>query len=66
MKQIIYTSVLADRFHDYVTFRRSVGYELKTQVYTLRKFDKLLQLEMETPGPVTRMMVEKFLERLSR
>lgn len=64
MKEVPYVSVLAERLTDYVRFRRSVGFEIRTQVYILRKFDRVLRREMKGEGPVTRQIVESFLESL--
>ena len=58
MKELQYVSVLADRLKAYVQLRRSLGFELRSQVYILRKFDRILQREMTRPGPVIREVVE--------
>jgi integrase len=64
MKNLQFASVLAGRLAAYVALRRSLGYELRSQVYILRKFDRVAQREMKEPGPVTRDVVHAFLRSL--
>ena len=57
-----YVSFLAERLNDYVAFRRSVGFEYRTQVYILGTFDGVVQRQMPRPGPVRRDLIEAYLE----
>ena len=59
-----FSSPLAERFSAYVALRRSVGYELRSQVYLLRQFDQIVAREMPVPGPVTREVVAAYLRSL--
>jgi integrase/recombinase XerD len=61
MSKIEFESPLADRRTSYVSFKRSLGFELRSQVYTLRAFDRVLEQHMRRPGPVTRALLESFL-----
>lgn len=65
MKTITYVSILAEHLTNYVALRRSLGFELRTQVYVLRQFDRVIQHEMRRQGPVTQKVVESFLRTLS-
>ena len=60
-----FSSPLAERFSAYVALRRSVGYELRSQVYLLRQFDQIVTQEMPVPGPITREVVAAYLRSLS-
>lgn len=60
-----YGSPIADRLTDYVALRRSLGFELRTQVIVLGQFDRVLQRTMKRSGPVTRPMVESYLGSLA-
>jgi len=62
---IVYTSFLADHLSDYVALRRHLGYELRSQLYVLRQFDRVVEREMTAPGPLTRAVVEAFLRSLA-
>ena len=64
MKTIAYTSVLGEHLANYVALRRSLGYELRSQIYTFGQFDRVVAQEMSHPGPVTRQVVEAFLRSL--
>lgn len=64
MKEILYTSVIAEHLGSYVALRRNLGYELRTQVYTLGQFDRVVDQEMTRPGSVTREVVEAYLKSL--
>jgi hypothetical protein len=59
-----YGSPVANRLTDYVALRRSLGFELRTQVFVLGQFDRVLQRTMKRSGPVTRSMVESYLASL--
>lgn len=59
-----YASFLASHLTEYVAFRRSLGFELRTQVGVLRQFDRVLQHELPHGGPITPGMVEAFLRSL--
>lgn len=59
-----YASFLADRLADFVAFRRSLGFEYRSQVYVLHQFDAVVQQVMTQPGPVTRDIVEAWLRSL--
>ena len=56
---------MARHLKDYVGLRRNLGYELRTQVYILRQFDRVLKHRMKRPGPVTRTMVEDYLTSMN-
>jgi integrase len=58
-------SVLSQHLTNYVSLRRSLGFELRTQVRVLRQFDRVVQQEMLRPGPVTQTVVEAFLRSLA-
>jgi integrase len=58
-------SVLSQHLINYVSLRRSLGFELRTQVRVLRQFDRVAQREMLRPGPVTQTVVEAFLRSLA-
>ena len=60
-----FSSPLAEHFSAYVALRRSVGYELRSQVYLLRQFDQIVAQEMPVPGPITREVVAAYLRSLS-
>ena len=60
-----FSSPLAEQFSAYVALRRSVGYELRSQVYVLRQFDQIVAQEMPVPGPITREVVAAYLRSLS-
>ncbi len=64
MKDVAFVSVLGDQLSAFVGLRRSLGYELRSQIYVYRQFDRVLASEMHAPGPVTRSMVEAFLRTL--
>jgi site-specific recombinase XerD len=66
MKDVAFKSVLAHHLRSYVSFKRSLGYELRSQVYTLRRFDRILERRMSRAEPVTRSLVEEFLRGLDR
>ena len=59
------TSFLADHLGDYVALRRHLGYELRSQLYVLRQFDRVVEREMTAPGPLSRAVVEAFLRSLA-
>jgi integrase len=61
----VYASCLADHLSAYIALRRGLGYELRSQIYVLRQFDRVVAREMPTPGPVTRAVVEAFLRSLA-
>jgi integrase len=64
VKDIEFVSVLRDQLAGFVRMRRSLGYELRSQIYVYRQFDRVLSREMRSPGPVKRPMVEAFLRTL--
>jgi integrase/recombinase XerD len=64
MKDPTFASPLADHFGAYIKLRRSLGFELHSQVNILQKFDRVLQQEMSTTGLVTPTIIESFLRRL--
>lgn len=66
MTDVRFTSFLAERISDFVAFRRSVGFDYRTQVYVLRQFDRVLHKEMTRPGPITREVIEAFLRSLDK
>ncbi len=66
VKDGFFSSVLADRLSDYVSLRRSLGFEFRSQLYVLRQFDRIARTEMTVSGPVTRGTVESFLRSLQR
>jgi site-specific recombinase XerD len=57
----LFASVLRDDLAAYVTFRRALGFDLRSQVYTLVKFDRVVGRTMAKRGPVMREIVEAFL-----
>jgi integrase len=61
MKDSLFKSALADRLAEYIELRRSFGFELHSQIYTLGKFDRVVQETLLEPGPVTRQVVEAFM-----
>ena len=65
MTGVSYSSFLAERLTDFVAFRRSVGFEYRTQVNVLLEFDRVVREEMSHPGPVTRDLIEAYLRRTS-
>ncbi|MFC1708111.1 tyrosine-type recombinase/integrase [Planctomycetota bacterium] len=64
MNKIDYRSVLGGHLADFVALRQSLGYVYRTQPYVLRQFDRILQHEMRTEGPVTQNSVEAYLRSL--
>lgn len=60
-----FSSPLAEQFSEYVALRRSVGYELRSQVYLLRQFDQIVAHEMPVRGPITREIVAAYLRSFS-
>jgi site-specific recombinase XerD len=65
MNQPRFTSCLADHLSAYLALRRSVGYELRSQTYCLRDFDRVVNREMRSPGPVSRELIEAYLRTLA-
>jgi site-specific recombinase XerD len=49
----------------YLALRRSLGYELRTQTYHLRNFDRVVDREMQSPGPISRELIEAYLRTLA-
>ena len=64
MTKVAFVSVLAARLAAFVKLRRSLGFELRSQVYVLGRFDKVMAKEMLRRGPVTRQHVEAYLRAL--
>jgi len=64
MKDLTFASPLADHFGAYIKLRRNLGFELRSQVNILQKFDRVLQKEMSNSGPVTATIIESFLRSL--
>lgn len=64
MKDLIFASPMADQLYAYIRLRRSFGFELRSQAHILQKFDRVLQREMSSPGPVTPTIIESFLRSL--
>jgi integrase len=60
-----FSSSLADHLSGYLALRRSLGYELRSQVSLFRQFDRVIAREMPGPGPVTRALVEAYLRSLA-
>jgi len=58
---VCYTSHLAHRLADFVAFRRSIGFEYRTQVHILRQFDAVVQDVMPRPGPITLAVLEAWV-----
>jgi len=65
MTTLTYVGPLADRLAAFVALRRSLGYELRSQVYILRQFDRVVADEMHCRGPVSRSVVEAFVRSLA-
>jgi len=63
--KVQFKSVLRADLAGYVRLKRSLGFDLRDQIYTLGKFDRLLTREMSTAGPITRAIVESFLRSLN-
>ncbi len=66
MSQIVFTSVLADRFIDFVTFRRSGGADYRARAKALSYFDRsLCQQGFDAPYP-TREIIDRYWTSLNR
>ncbi len=65
MSSVAFASCLSQQLTAYVALRRSLGYELRSQPYLLRQFDRVVSREMPAPGPVTRELVESYLRSLA-
>lgn len=66
MTKMRFGSFLSKRLADFVAFRRSVGFDYRSQVYNLLEFDRVVREAMPEPGPVTRILIEAYLRRTSR
>lgn len=64
MTTLTYVGPLAARLAAFVALRRSLGYKLRSQVYILRQFDRVVAREMPCRGPVSRSIVESFVRSL--
>lgn len=64
MKDVIYVGPRAARLTAFVALRRSLGYELRSQVYVLRQFDRVLARKMSSGEHVSRVVVEAFVRSL--
>ena len=62
---LLFTSFLAEHLSAYLALRRSLGYELRVQTYLLRHFDRVVDREMQSPGPVSRELIEAYLRTLA-
>ena len=62
---LLFTSCLAEHLSAYLALRRSLGYELRGQTYLLRHFDRVVDREMQSPGPVSRELIEAYLRTLA-
>jgi integrase len=60
----MYISPLADRLSAFVALRRALGHELRSQIYILRQFDRVVAREMQRRCPVSRPIVEAFVRSL--
>jgi len=66
MTKECFDSVLGKRLTEFIAFRRSVGFDYRSQVHVLLQFDRVVREEMCAPGPVTRDLVEAYLRKTSR
>lgn len=62
---LLFTSCLAEHLSAYLALRRSLGYELRGQTYHLRSFDRVVQRQMQSPGPVSRELIEAYLRTMA-
>ena len=65
MNQPRFTSCLAEHLSAYLALRRSVGYELRSQIYCLRDFDRVVDRQMRSPGSVSRELIAAYLRTLT-
>lgn len=66
MSQPVFASVLADRFMDFVTFRRSGGADYHGRAKVLSYFDRFLcQQGFDAPYP-TRAIIDRYVTSLNR
>lgn len=65
MSGVVFVSALKDRLAAFVKLRRSLGFELRSQVYVLGGFDRVMARELRRCGPVTRSHVEAYLRALA-
>jgi integrase/recombinase XerD len=59
-----FSSSLAQHLAGYLALRRSLGYELRSHLYVLRRFDRALATGTQSPGPVSRAVIERYLRSL--
>lgn len=59
-----FSSCLAEHLSEFLTLRRSLGYEVSTHAYLLRQFDRVV-VKQYSSGPVSRDVVEEYVRSLA-
>ena len=65
MSDALFSSSLAQYLSDYLALRRSLGYEIRNDLFVLRQFDRVVATGTQSSGPVSREVIEEYLRSLA-
>jgi site-specific recombinase XerD len=65
MSNALFSSSLAQYLSNYLALRRSLGYEMRHNLFVLRQFDRAVAAGIQSPEPVSRDIIEEYLRSLA-